>query len=154
MTKEELQGHKRITICGSKFTIRKINPIIDFDLEHIPQIFSSFQSARKTEKTAYSESSLMQQMHRVVEAGLVDPPLVPVGKGDKRGKESGITVEDIFRDEEVGCKLFSEIMIHSLNRFRGMKKVFFSAKIRLEFFINWLKLTANFRRRFPSRVGN
>ena len=154
MTKEQLQGYKKITVCGSKFVIRKINPILDFDLSHIPQIFSSFQSARNTEKTAYSESSIIAQMHKVVEAGLVEPSLVAVGKGEKKGKEAGITVEDIFRDEELGSKLFSEIMIHSLNRFSGMKKVFFSARIRLEFFINWLKLTANFRQRFPSRMEN
>ena len=47
------------------------------------------------------------------------------GKGEKRGKEPGITAEDLFRDPEMGGRLYAAIMEHSLVRLRGMKKVFF-----------------------------
>ena len=59
------------------------------------------------------------------EAGLVEPELVPIGIGEFRGKEAGITVEDIFRDEQTGIKLYWEIIQHSLLRFRGIKELFF-----------------------------
>lgn len=140
-TKQELQGHKKIRVCNSNFTIRRINPLIDFDAEHMPQIFTSFQSARKTDKTPYDSKAIIAQMMKVVEAGLVDPPLVPVGKGAEKGKENGITIEDIFRDEDCGVRLYSEIMLHSLNKFSGLKKLFFSVKVRLAYFINLAKLT-------------
>lgn len=145
--KEKLQGSKTIKVCTSRFTIRRINPLLDFGLEHMPQVFTSFQSARKTDKSPYDPKAIVEQMMRVVEAGVVEPPLVPVGKGDKRGHEDGLTVEDLFRDEECGFKLYSEIMLHSLNKFSGLKKVFFSLKMRLLWFIAWLKLTASYRAR-------
>lgn len=148
-TKAELQGHKKVKVCHSQFTIRRINPLLDFDLEHMPQIFTSFQSNRKTDKSPYDPKVLLEQMMRVVEAGVVDPPLACVGKGAARGKEEGITVEDIFRDEECGYKLYSEIMLHSLNRFSGLKKVFFSVKTRLAYYINLAKLTESYRARLP-----
>jgi hypothetical protein len=141
--KEQLQGHKIVKVCTSKFVIRRINPLLDFNLESMPQIFSSFQTRRKTEKAPYDPKLIVEQMMRVVEKGLVSPELVPVGVGDKRGKEDGITVEDIFRDEECGFKLYSEIMFHSLNKFSGLKKVFFSMKLKAVYYINLLKLTAD-----------
>lgn len=137
--KEQLQGHKVIKVCGQKFTIRKINPLIDFPADKMPQIFTTFKSERKTDKSAYSPAAIMEQMLRVIEAGVVTPPLVPVGKGDKRGKEDGLTAEDIFRDEETGVKLFQEIMLHSLNRYRGLKGLFFSIKTRFIYAINLAK---------------
>lgn len=140
--KEKLQGHKVVKVCGQKFVIRKINPIIDFPADKMPQIFTSFKSERKTEKSPYSPQALMEQMIRVIEAGVVSPELVPIGKGEKRGKEAGITAEDLFRDEEVGVKLFQEIMLHALNKYRGIKGVFFSLKNRLTFAINLAKNTA------------
>ena len=143
--KDKLQGHKVIKVCGQKFTIRKINPIMDFPADKMPQIFTSFKSERKTEKSAFSATAIMEQMMRVIEAGVVYPPLVPIGKGDKHGKEDGITAEDLFRDEESGVKLFQEIMLHSLNRFRGVKGVFFSLKNRLTFAINLAKNMATAR---------
>ena len=150
LDKAKLNGYKTITVCHSKVVIRRINPILDFDLEHMPQIFTSFQSARKTDKSPVAPQNVLQQMMRVVEAGLVEPKLSPIGKGAARGNEGGITVEDIFRDAEFGSKLYSEIMLHSLNRFSGLKKVFFSVKIKLAFYINLLKIMASSHRRSPS----
>jgi hypothetical protein len=145
LTKASLNGYKTIKVCHSKFIIRRINPVMDFELEHMPQIFTAFQSRRNTEKSPVSEKNLVEQMMRVVEAGLVEPELTPIGKGKEKGKEAGITIEDIFRDQELGFKLFTEIMLHSLNQFSGLKKVFFSMKIRVVFFINWLKLMASYQ---------
>jgi hypothetical protein len=143
--KEKLQGHKVVKVCGSKFVIRRINPIMDFPADKMPQIFTSFKSERKTDKTPYSATTILEQMIRVIEAGVVSPELVPVGKADKRGKEDGITAEDLFRDEETGVKLFQEIMLHSLNHYRGLKGVFFSLKNRLTFAINLAKNMATAR---------
>jgi len=147
MTKEELQGIKEVKVCHSKFKIRRINPLLDFELDHMPQIFTGFQSQRKTDKTPFNSKNVVEQMMRVVEAGVVEPALVPVGAGGKRGKEDGITVEDIFRDDECGYKLYTEIMLHSLNRFTGLKKVFFSVKIKLAYCIALARLTASYRAR-------
>jgi len=140
--KEKCQGHKVIKVCGMKFTIRKINPLIDFPADKMPQIFTSFKSERKTNKSPFSPQALMEQMIRVIEAGVVEPQLVPIAKGDKRGKEDGLTAEDIFRDEEMAVKLFQEIMLHTLNKYRGVKGVFFSLKNRLSFAINLARNTA------------
>ena len=149
LDKAKLNGYKTVKVCSSKFVIRRINPVLDFDLEHMPQIFTGFQTQRKTDKTPFDNKAVVAQMMRVVEAGLVDPPLAPVGAGVKRGKEDGITIEDIFRDEECGYKLYTEIMLHSLNKFSGLKKVFFSIKIRLAYYIALARLTADYQARLP-----
>jgi len=135
-TKAKLNGHKTVNILGQKFVIRKINPVLDFSPEHMPQIFSGTTSKRDIGAT-YSPASLLEQMMRVVGAAVVSPELVPVGKGDKRGKEDGITVEDLFRDQEIGSRLFSEIMLHSLNTHKGLKSLFFSLKTRLRFWMSY-----------------
>ena len=141
--KEQLQCHKTVKVCGSKFTIRKINPILDFEATDMPQIFTSFISMRNTDKSPYDNTAIMRQMMRVVSAGLVTPELVSIGAGEKRGREAGITVEDIFRDEECGVKLFQEIMFHSLNKYKGLKGVFFSLKTKLKYYTALAKLTAS-----------
>lgn len=133
-TKEKLQGHKAVKIDGQKFIIRKINPILDFTPEQMPQIFTAMTSRRDISQTV-SPKVVLDQMMRIVEAAVVCPELVPVGKGESKGREAGLTVEDIFRDEETGSRLFAEIMIHSLNRFKGLKSLFFSIKTRLSFWI-------------------
>lgn len=134
MLKAKLQGHKTVHIDGQKFVIRKINPIMDFLPENMPQIFTSLNPRRDISK-AIDPKVLLSQMMNIVGAALVYPDLVAIGKGDKKGKEDGITIDDIFRDQEVGSKLFFEVMIHSLNRFSGLKSLFFSLKIRLAYWI-------------------
>ena len=124
-TKETLQGRKAVTVCGSKFVIRRINPLLDFPMERMPQVFTSFVSKRKQAETLpQDQKKILEEMRLVVEAGLVDPELVP------RGKE-GITVEDIFRDTDCGVRLYWEILWHSMYRLKGLKGVFFSIGKRL-----------------------
>jgi len=154
MRKEQLQGYKKIKINHAKFVIRKINPILDFEVNNIPQIFTSFQTRRKVKETIPDLKALIEQMKIIVEAGVVKPQLVKRGYGDKRGHEDGITVDDLFRNEEMGSRLFSEIMFHTLNRFKGLKSLFFSLKIKLLYFINLLKNTESYHQRFPSRIEN
>jgi len=122
--KWRLAGYKRIKVNGQIFTIRKINPLLDFKSDSMPQIFTSFISRRKVEPHT-DPAKAQADMMNVIEAGLVEPELVPIGIGESRGKEAGITVEDIFRDEQTGIKLYWEIIQHSLLRFRGIKELFF-----------------------------
>lgn len=142
--KSELCGHKTVKIHGHKFVIKKLNPIMDFQLNDMPQIFTSFVSRRKVEQIQ-DPIAMQKDMFKIVEAGLVDPELVPVGKGDKHGVEAGITVEDIFRDPEIGAKLYSEIVFHSLNNFKGLKKVFFYLQNRARYYIALGKLMESYR---------
>ncbi len=145
--KVKLQKQKKIKINGFKFTIKQINPLLDFEFDNIPQIFTSFTQKQSVDYRR--DDVILKQMMVIVEAGLISPDLVPVGKGEKKGKEDGITIEDIFRDMEIANKLFREIMFHSLNKFRGLKSLFFSLKIRLLYCINFVKLTKYSRRNSP-----
>lgn len=134
--KGELQGHKTLKIKGQRFVIRKLNPLLDFSPEKMPQIFSSQSSRRKAPATPpeIDEKKVIADMMTVVEVGMVGIigagseiiALVPVGKAELKGRENGITVEDLFRDPDVGARLYWEIMSHSMDKFTGLKKVFFS----------------------------
>lgn len=135
--KARLQGYKDIRVNGMKFTIRKINPLLDFSSENIPQIFTDFQSRRpETEKkTATIEQSkkTIQDIVNIIEAGVVYPVLEPLNS-----KEKGLpNALDLMRDFETGYKLYMEILAHSLNMFRGLKKLFFSMKIRHLLYSEW-----------------
>lgn len=122
-TKERLQEHKTVWIDGLRFTIRKVNPLLDFTSDKMPQIFTDVYSKRGTTRdhpaTVPEFKKLQADMMNVVQAGLIAPKL---------GKD--LSVEDIFSNPDLGAQLFQEIIIHSLNRFRGIKGVFFSIKIR------------------------
>jgi len=132
--KENFQGLKKIKVCGMRFTIKRLNPLIDFPVDKIPQIFTDYVSRRKVDPNHVQTPAELLQMQKdiysIIEAAVVEPPLVPIGSGEKRGKEDGITVEDLFRDAELGYKLYSEILNHSLFRFRGIKGLFFSTRAR------------------------
>jgi len=136
-SKEKLQGWKRVKVNGSRYVIRKLNPLLDFPADRMPQIFSSFISRRPFDPeklTPEARARLQEDLQTVLEAGVIKPSLVSVGKGDKRGKEDGITADDLMRDD-TGVKLYIEIITHSLNMFKGLKGVFFSLKTRLSLFI-------------------
>jgi hypothetical protein len=123
-SKADLQQHKRIGIFGHSYVIRKVNPLLDFKDGNIPQIFTSFVSRRKVEAKAPTDDDLksrVDDMKTVVLAGLVSPEI---------SKESGITIDDIFMDMEVGSRLYLAILEHSLNRFRGLRGFFFSVRFR------------------------
>jgi len=127
--KSKLQGWKTVKICGGKFIIRRVNPLLDFPSDSMPQIFTSFVSRRKVEpekdQSQFDQKKVIKDMMRVVEVGLVKPELVPISKS-----KEGITVEDIFIDLELGIKLYWEIIINSLNKFKGLKGLFFSIRLR------------------------
>lgn len=139
--RDKIRAYKKVTISGMSFVIRKLNPILDFQADQIPQIFSGHLSRRPTDpnQTPNSEEikRLQNDMKATILAGVVEPKFVPVGIGDKRGKEDGITVEDVFRDPFLGYRLYFEIVAHSLNIFSGIKGVFFSIRIRLALWIQW-----------------
>ena len=149
-TKADLQGHKTIKISGSRYVIRKINPLLDFDVDNMPQIFSYHLLYRgKTPPMNDQQKKKTQDdMKMIVQAGLISPHLVSMGKGDLRGKEDGITVDDLFRDLDMGLRLYVEIMSHSLSVFKGSKGVFFSIKQKLLLFIGWPKFIQDLRSKY------
>lgn len=131
-TKESLQGHKWVKIRGQWFKIRRINPLMDFPSGKMPQIFSSTPPGIKTRldnPPADLAKKYQEDMYAVIEAGVLDPQIVPVSK-----REDGITAEDVFRIPEVGIELYMEIIEHSLLRMRGLSRIFFwLARTRLRY---------------------
>ena len=67
--KWRLAGYKRIKVNGQIFTIRKINPLLDFKSDSMPQIFTSFISRRKVEPHT-DPAKAQADMMNVIEAGL------------------------------------------------------------------------------------
>lgn len=158
--KAELQGHKRVVIKGQAFIIRKINPLIDFSADRMPQIFAHMVSRRAPSGTPMEDAKALKDMMAIVEAGVVGIdtgrdllPLVEIGKGQARGREAGITVEDLFRDQEAGVLLFQEVFSHTLDRFRGMQKVFFWLKTKLFASMLLRRSTARLPILSPSQMG-
>ena len=153
ITKNELAEVKTIHINSFKFKIRKINPILDFSQDKMPQIFTDFISRRQRKEENTFETSKRNQMdmYAMIEAGLVDPALVKVGLGDLRGKEEGLTIEDLFRDSELGIKLYFEILTHSLNRFKGLKGVFFSIRLKRNLLMSWRNVMESDPTKLPSQ---
>lgn len=124
VSRAALEGHKTVTIHGHKFVIRKVNPLLDFTDESMPQIFSAYITRRKeAEPRGGSLARIKRDVAVMLEAGLVEPKLV-------KDPKEGITVLDLMRDEETCSKLYVEIVAHTLNRFRGLKGVFFSQQTR------------------------
>lgn len=135
---ESLRGIKRVKIKGVKFTIRRVNPLMDFPSDKLPQLFTEITTRRSQDLKTFSPQQMeifRDQMLAYVQAGVVEPALVASGRGDARGKEDGITAEDLFRDPDMGMRLYFEIVHNSLNVFTGFKGVFFSIKKRLFVFI-------------------
>jgi hypothetical protein len=137
--KQKLLGLKRIVVHGMRFTIRRVNPLLDFPIDKVPQLFTEFQSQRKPDPTKPPTIEQIQGMREMmlayIEAGVVEPRLVPTGTGDKKDKEDGITAEDLCRHEDMGMRLYWAILSHSLNAFSGAKGLFFSIKQKLLLFM-------------------
>lgn len=125
---EQLKGLKKIKIRGMGFTIKKLNPFLDFTTETMPQIFTDFASVKKPlpENNPAVTKKYQEDMYSIIKAGVVEPPLT----------KDGISVEDLFRDPSIGIRLYQEILNHSLNQFRGLKKLFFSIRIKL-IYLTW-----------------
>jgi len=125
-SKADLQGHRKVVIGTYEFTIRRVNPFLDFDPDDMPQIFrpvSRKKSPPPTDKPQKPEETrrALEDMASVLHAGVVSPRLVPRGAGESRGSENGITAEDLLRWDDVGSKLYSEIIALSLTKYRGLR---------------------------------
>lgn len=145
--KKKLLGYKTIKVHGMRYIIRKINPLLDFAHDKIPQIFTSYISKRptidETNPKPIQLQKILEDVKLVVQAGLVSPELVPVGKNGNFRRENGITIDDLFINEDLGMKLYLEILAHSLNKFRGLKGLFFSIKIKQLLYTEWQKSLNN-----------
>ena len=140
-TKDNLGGFKTVYVNGFRFKIRRVNPLIDFESSQLPSLFTdnewSVNNSCNPPQTPELIQKVQKQMYLYLEAGVIEPKLVPIGKDDKKGKEEGITVEDLFRDPSLGAKLFNEIILHSTSNEGGLKGLFFSIKKRLELSIQF-----------------
>lgn len=154
--KKALQQVKAVKVQGWQFRIKRINPLLDFTASNMPQIFSDFVSRRKpTEMTpleAYKKSR--EDMESVIVAGVVEPKIVPAFKGVDRGKEEDITVDDLFRVPDLAQELYWEILAHSMNRFGGLRGVFFSITSRFRRSIALRRSTASVLATSSSAPGN
>ena len=139
--KDKLNGLKKIKINGIRFSIKKLNPLLDFPSDKMPQIFSHYLKRKPVKEDLNQEISIQQlrqslsEMKLIVEAGVVAPQFSP----------QLITIDDIFRFGDTGAKLYLEILAHSLNQFSGLKGVFFSIRIKHSLFTTWRKNMASFQ---------
>jgi len=140
-TKEELQGRKPVVVQGKRFVIRRVSPLVDFPPDRIPQIFQSYAPVKKPDLAKIAPELEAKRVRNditaMLNAGVVEPKLVQPKPGSEKGHESGITAEDLMRDHGVAEELYIEILTHSLNRFKGIKGVFFSIKIRRQLYTLW-----------------
>lgn len=141
-TVEELRGHKRIRVKGMRFVIRKLSPLLDFESDKIPTIFTSTHPRRGANKnpppaTPEALKRAEEDMYGIIAAGVVEPAL----------SADGLTPKDLFRDMQIGTALYIEIVAHSLNVFRGLKGLFFFHRIKLLLWMRWLSDMADLRRK-------
>ncbi len=138
--KERLLNLKKIKVGGMKFTIKKINPLLDFPSDKIPQIFTDYYARRQDPKDFSQKDleNLDENIKPILKAGIYKPNIIPIDK-ENRWKEKGLTIEDLFIDRELAYKLFNEILNHSLIQFRGFGMVFFSIRQKLMQLMVWLR---------------
>lgn len=121
-TKAELQGRRVVKVGEFAFMIRRISPLIDFPEGNIPPILNPLLFRGK--KGPVTKDSFVRggvdDMISVIEAGVIEPKLVPVNRKD-RGNEDGITAEDLIRWGDVGSTLYAEIIAWSMIRHRGIR---------------------------------
>ena len=139
-TPEGIRGHKRVTVNGMRFVIRKLNPLIDFPEDKMPQIFTSYVSRRPGADAPVegpeASRKARESMYAVIRAGTVVPKIV-----QEEAKDDGVKASDLFRDPLLGPKLYIEIVAHSLNVFKGVKGLFFFHRIKLSLWMQWQKGT-------------
>jgi hypothetical protein len=132
LSKDILSNTKSIKVHGFKFRIRKINPLIDFEGDDIPELFTIYQKPKVLPTNINLEFKIKQfqkDMRTTIKAGLVEPNL--------EDNPDKITMDDLFRDPDLAYALYSEIVAHSLKRFSGMKGLFFYLKTKLSLFIHY-----------------
>lgn len=113
--KDKLKRLKRIKIAGMRFKIQQINPIDLFDDKgdlKIPEIFKYTNRVSLAEHTAKFGTKefkdAMTVMKPVIVAGLYEPKL----------DGNPFDYDDLFRDVEIGVKLYEKIIEHSLKKFK------------------------------------
>ncbi|MEA3279477.1 MAG: hypothetical protein U9Q38_02600 [Thermodesulfobacteriota bacterium] len=135
---KKLRRYKTVKLSGVKFTIRKINPLLDFAPDKMPQIFSDFKSQRKPDPDAkISPEQLrrsLQDMGEMIKAGVVEP---------KVGED--VQLDDILADQRLTYDLYTEILIHSMNIFKGIKGVFFYLRTKHYLYTLWRRSLAHYR---------
>lgn len=138
--RERLRQYKKLKISGMKFVIRKLNPLVDFPSDKMPQIFTTFISKRKADPEQQVNEAVLRKnqedMKAVIIAGVVKPEI-----------PKKVTIEDILADSMLALKLYTEIIIHSLNMFRGIKGLFFSIRLRRSFYIAYQKNMENLQKK-------
>lgn len=127
-TKADLQGWTKVKIEGWTFTIRKLNPIIDFPADRMPQIFAEGNPSRRpvpTRPVPGTEQHAIEDMKLVLHKGVVSPAV-----SLKDDPSASITADDLLRQGDLGIRLYIEIIAHSLRAFKGLKGLFFWARTR------------------------
>lgn len=152
--KAKLQRHKTVVIKGSRFVIREVAPLSDFLPENIPQVFTYTGVPRRRDyildkSNLAAHKKLQNDMMAAVHAGVVYPELLPAGK-----EKEGITVADLFRDQEMGYLLYLAIIEHSCIKFKGLKKCFFLTVKWLLSFTTWLRRMGRGRAITPLRASS
>jgi hypothetical protein len=142
-TKENLQEWKRVRVNGWTFTIRRLNPLLDFPGDKMPQIFTAMAPSRKpgvdkpVQAGPEKADKGLDELRLVLSKGVVSPKI-----GIKEG-EGTLSADDLIRDEDTAGKLYIEIMAHSMKTFRGLKGFFLWARIRRSLYTAWAKSTAS-----------
>lgn len=135
----KFRGYKKIRLGGMTFIIQKINPLIDIQSKELPMIFTHIDPSNVRMRKLIEKVNLKDQikyMAPVIKAGVVEPPIM-------ENPNDGFTVEDFFVDPLIGYRLWEIILNHSLNRFKGIKGVFFSIMTKLYLFIRGRKHMAD-----------
>jgi len=95
-------------------------------------IFSETTRNQKLDKTPALVNRILEDMKQVVQVGVVDPKLSGPGK-------PGLSVDDIFRDVDLGTALYYKILEHSLFKLKVWQIPFFFLAKRLYRLVLWLK---------------
>ena len=131
---------------GQRFTIRRLSPLVDFGVDRMPQVFTDTTRGQKLDLAIPAvQKRVREGMHEVLLAGVVDPPLKPNGAKD------ALTPEDVFRDVDVGTRLYMLILEHSLFKLRPYQVPFFLAVKMLMRFTYWLRSMGSGPATSPSR---
>lgn len=112
LTKTLPPGQKLVSVGEMTYTIRQVQTA-DFAPGRVP-LYITNPAALRTQPL----SRLQREQMQIVAAGVVEPRLVPNGMGRARGREAGVTVEELFRDPEHAHDLFVEIVAHSVTPYR------------------------------------
>ena len=150
-TKENLQQWKRIKINGWAFTIRKLNPLLDFPGDKMPGLFTDIPPSRRGKETVPvpgAESKTLDNMRLIISKGVVSPVIAM-----KEDNSTAICVDDLFRDGDTAARLYIEIVAYSLTVFRGVRGLFFWAKIRQSLYTEWEKSMAQDHPKLSSEMA-